>query len=53
MVSVQDRQETGAPSFEPEFMAVRPEGIPQPLKDRPQWVVWRLEKRAGKTTKVP
>lgn len=53
MESIQDRQETSAPSLEPEFMAVHPEGIPQALKERPQWVVWRLEKRAGKNTKVP
>ena len=27
--------------------------IPAELKDRPQWVVWRLEQRDGKKTKVP
>ena len=27
--------------------------IPQPLIDRPQWVVWRFEQRGGKPTKVP
>jgi len=27
--------------------------IPPELKDRPQWVVWRLETRDGKPTKIP
>jgi putative DNA primase/helicase len=27
--------------------------IPQELKDRPQWVLWRLEKRRYKDTKIP
>lgn len=27
--------------------------IPQDLKDRPQWVLWRYETRDGKPTKVP
>jgi putative DNA primase/helicase len=27
--------------------------IPAELRDRPQWVVWRLEKRDGKATKAP
>ena len=27
--------------------------IPQELKDRPQWVLWRYETRDGKPTKVP
>lgn len=29
------------------------DSIPQALKDLPQWVVWRREKRKGKFTKVP
>ncbi len=29
------------------------ENIPEQLTERPQWVCWRLEERAGKTTKVP
>ncbi len=29
------------------------ENIPQVLKDRPQWVCWRREKRVGKVTKIP
>jgi putative DNA primase/helicase len=28
-------------------------GIPQELKERPQWVLWRVEERQGKLTKVP
>jgi hypothetical protein len=27
--------------------------VPQPLRDLPQWVVWRYEKAHGKPTKVP
>src|SRR5262249_34323622 len=27
--------------------------VPIQLRDRPQWVVWRYEKRGGKPTKVP
>lgn len=27
--------------------------IPQPLIDRPQWVVWKIEQREDKPTKVP
>jgi NrS-1 polymerase HBD domain len=27
--------------------------IPAELRERPQWVTWRLEQRDGKTTKVP
>ena len=29
------------------------DAIPAELKDRPQWVVWRLQTRDGKPTKVP
>ncbi len=29
------------------------ETIPTQLTERPQWVCWRLEERAGKATKVP
>ena len=29
------------------------ERIPDEMKRRPQWVVWRLEERNGKATKVP
>ena len=53
MVSIQDIQKTSASSFEPEVMAVHPEGIPHALKARPQWVVWKREERDGKPTKVP
>jgi putative DNA primase/helicase len=30
-----------------------PENIPEELKERPQWVCWRLEERDGKMTKIP
>ena len=36
-----------------ELLAVEPDGIPQELKIRPQWVVWKLAERDGKPTKVP
>lgn len=29
------------------------ETVPQALKNRPNWIVWRLEERDGKETKVP
>lgn len=32
---------------------VEVENIPDALKERPQWVVWRLERRDGKHTKIP
>src|SRR5215208_4762187 len=38
-------------AFEP--LAVNPDGIPKRLKERPQWVVWRLEKQDGNLTKIP
>src|SRR4051812_2154588 len=34
-------------------VAVNPDGIPDYLKKRRQWIVWKLEKRKGKLTKVP
>jgi putative DNA primase/helicase len=41
----------------PSALPVNPDGIPQELKDRPQWVVWRYEERrdpgGAKWTKVP
>ena len=30
-----------------------PENIPKEMKDIPQWVLWKLEKRDEKLTKVP
>jgi len=36
-----------------ELLPVRPDGIPEELKPRPQWVGWRLEERDGDVTKVP
>jgi putative DNA primase/helicase len=35
------------------LIALIPENIPDELTERPQWVLWRLEERAGKLTKVP
>jgi primase-polymerase (primpol)-like protein len=35
------------------LLLIRPEGIPEELKNRPQWVNWRLEERGGDFTKVP
>src|SRR6266566_2632520 len=32
---------------------MRPDQIPQQLKEKPQWVCWRYEQRNDKTTKVP
>ena len=34
-------------------LAVEPDNIPKELTERPQWVVWKLEERDGKPTKVP
>jgi hypothetical protein len=34
-------------------LPVRAEGIPEELKIRPQWVVWRPEERDDEPTKVP
>jgi primase-polymerase (primpol)-like protein len=36
-----------------ELLPVRPEGIPEELKVRPQWVDWKLEECDGDLTKVP
>jgi primase-polymerase (primpol)-like protein len=32
---------------------IQPENIPEELRRRGQWVVWKLEKRDDKSTKVP
>ncbi len=37
----------------PAVLPLRREGIPKELKDRHQWVCWRLEGRKGGSTKVP
>ncbi len=37
----------------PQALKVLPEGIPEELKARPQWVCWREESRGGELTKVP
>ncbi len=34
-------------------MTLNPAGIPQELKDRSQWIVWRAEGNGAKKTKVP
>jgi putative DNA primase/helicase len=34
-------------------LSVQTENIPEELRERPQWVVWRYEMRDGKWTKVP
>ena len=34
-------------------VAVNPAGIPDDLKVRPQWVLWKIEQRNGKPTKIP
>jgi len=36
-----------------DFLKVKPENIPEELKDLNQWVTWRWEKQEGKMTKVP
>ena len=36
-----------------EVLPFRAEGIPEELKRRRQWVIWRLEERNGKSTKIP
>jgi primase-polymerase (primpol)-like protein len=35
------------------LIALIPENIPEELAERPQWVLWRLEERAGTFTKIP
>ena len=35
------------------FSKVKPENIPNELKEKDQWVCWKGEKREGKVTKVP
>ena len=35
------------------YPEIIPDNIPQELRDRPQWVNFRLEERKGKVTKVP
>lgn len=34
-------------------MKIKPENIPAVLKDREQWVLWKMVERGGKLTKVP
>jgi putative DNA primase/helicase len=42
-----------ADTMAPEVLGVEPDGIPSYLKERPQWVLWSLEERDEKYTKVP
>ncbi len=32
---------------------IQPENIPEEMRRRPQWVVWKLEQRDGTPTKIP
>jgi primase-polymerase (primpol)-like protein len=41
------------PKAEPEGITELLENIPEELRQRPQWVVWKLEKRDDKPTKMP
>ncbi len=41
------------PKAEPQDTAALLENIPEELRRRPQWVVWKLEQRDGKPTKMP
>ena len=43
----------GGPLPEPCWLHVVPDAIPARLRGRNQWVVWRGERRDGRTTKVP
>lgn len=35
------------------LLPVNPDGIPPSLQAAPRWLLWRLETRQGKRTKVP
>jgi putative DNA primase/helicase len=41
------------PKAEPERITELLENIPEELRQRPQWLVWKLEERDDKPTKVP
>lgn len=41
------------PNAEPANIVELLDNIPEELRRRPQWLVWKLEKRDGKPTKVP
>ena len=41
------------PKAEPEGITELLENIHEELRQRPQWLVWKLEERDGKLTKVP
>lgn len=42
-----------SPTASTRILTVRPDSIPAELRIRPQWVLWRLESRSDKPTKVP
>ena len=46
----ESRAAEGSP---PEALDVNPDGIPDELKKRPQWVCWRYVRQGGKWTKQP
>lgn len=52
MVEVEPHNYTEEPT-KPKPLKVKPENIPQELKDIPRWVLWRYELRDGKWTKPP
>src|SRR5262245_43471004 len=37
----------------PQVLPLRPQGVPKVLRAVAQWVVWRLELRDGRWTKIP
>ncbi len=41
------------PKVDPEGTAELLENIPEEMRRRNQWIVWKLEKRDGKDTKIP
>jgi putative DNA primase/helicase len=41
------------PKAAPQDTGVIIENIPEEMRQRPQWLVWKLEERDGKLTKVP
>ncbi len=44
---------TSIPGEHSEPLRVAPDHIPAELRARPQWVLWKLERRSGKLTKIP
>jgi primase-polymerase (primpol)-like protein len=52
-VAVASKSEIESGAAKPQPCKVRLVGIPQELKDRPQWVCWAYERRKQRWTKVP